>query len=260
MSTQLFPVSKKESMYNIIPFTKPWSYTENSQRNNLRWTILYRDSETQFTEQAGIMKCKDYFNDLVAAYNNLYFNAYGFRNETVKLNEEGVYLRLSNMEYKDNLIYNLGTINKQANNQGLPSVEMLDLDDKLSCIIFVPKPYWENTYFVSFLTYLIRIAHSPQTVDSYADLINGNINSTRIYDCPFSVGENKYADLIFKNAFKLPHENLKDFPWILYPTIKQNLSMAKHELESIHNNGVWNWLYYLNMYRNEIEKMEEVTA
>jgi len=236
-------------MYQIKELDGVHTYSESPQNNKLRWTILFKEESEEgkppiFTAQSSIMKCRDYFNDLVATYRGIFFSVYRFSNK-VKLNADGVWIKLNHLESKKRFLHNLGSINRKAAERGFPPVTGLH-NEKLSdeCLIFLPRVYFECTYFISLLTYLIRIANSRVEVDSYEELIDPDKNPARLADMPFAT----YREKIFELGFQLPSEELAGNPWFLFKDQAANLAATASVGSAIHDNGVYSWHYYMQVY------------
>jgi hypothetical protein len=127
--------------------------TESGQYNPIRWAIVKRDGDT-LTPTTAWFKCKDYFNDVVAAKNDTFFTQYGFDNhEVVEKGSKGLWVLVK-------YIYDLPSFAKRVaaiTNKDHPvSIEKVDGD---TLLLFIPEFYLVNTYRISLLTYLIRLCN-----------------------------------------------------------------------------------------------------
>lgn len=231
-------------MYKLVD--KPLSryVSEIDQANPLRWTLLLKEGDT-FTTQSCLLKCKDYFNDIVAAYLGNFFTRYGFNNKTYTYYDEGVYVLLSCLNHKESLLTNIGTINKRAAEDGFPPVEVFDIGSSSSFVALLPRAYFKSTYFISLLTYLIRIAHTEKAYDNYEHLVDVNTNSVLDSDHPFSQQKKRCMD-----GFVIPDERYSNYPWLLYRDETKNLE--QHIL--IHDCGVGMWNNMLEVWAAEAEE------
>lgn len=159
-------------MFNIIIKPEHQSttiYTESAQANPLRWRIVHREKNT-LTSQASLMKCKDYFNDLVALRLGHKFSIYGFSNETIKFNKWGLYIVLTGIAKPDQFI---------ANVDNAINVRMkADVGTTVRCwkqcndcvVIRIPTKLWTNTYTISLVTMLLRVCNNNIDLTCWDDL------------------------------------------------------------------------------------------
>jgi len=150
----------------------PFKLNETGQINPLRWSILYLEEDGSYENQTGEFKCKDYFNDVVAKYNGFVLNVHGMNFEHIKLNTEGVYVRLSRLKWHAQLKANLQLIRDNAVENGLPPLNFSQ--DGAHILIFIPKVFFSSTYQISYLTYLIRMAHCDKVFTSIRSLVEAN--------------------------------------------------------------------------------------
>ena len=143
----------------------PYNLTESHQSNPLRWTIVSVDGDT-ITPLAPVMKCKDYFNDVVAAKYEVFFEQYGFNNIVVP-KQEGLDVLLTFVKFPETLKSKLSLVENPAH-----PVQVRVVDDE-SLLIYIPEYYFKNTYRISLLTYLIRLCNStPLQLESCVDFIS----------------------------------------------------------------------------------------
>lgn len=202
-------------------------YSEAPQSNPLRWQVLYRDGDT-FIPQTLRFMCKDYLNDVVARYYGKDVSAYGLDNRSMKLNAEGVWLRLFNISNKEVFMHNIACcINAEKPDQPL-TFEVVD--DTL--LVFVPRYYFNQTYLISLASYIIRISNSGMKFKGLDDALDSkNAQADRaIYGYGFTMAKGW--------RFDVPAE-YQEF-WSYYsPTY--NSCLDNYGNTTIHNCGVMSW-------------------
>lgn len=203
------------------------TYSEVGQTNPLRWTILERLSDAEFNTQSCPFKCKDFFNEVVAAYHGQPLGAYSFETKGMKLQDEGVWVLLTHIINMDSFVANIGSINKLAVADGCPPVQLLP-KDKESCVALLPRRYFDNTYLISFLSYLIRVANT----DDVNPDPTWKTHSTLAIDCPFR----NVFDKVMARGFKSP--DIKSF---YYAGKAWDHNKKLDSSYVVHNNGVASW-------------------
>ena len=140
-------------------------YSEIEQLNPLRWEILFKNADGVFEPQTAKFKCKDFFNDIVAKYNGHNLTIYGMDTSSIKLNEEGVYVRLKNL-FRDNpyFIENLQRIVIDPVKQELGAEIWFKKVNTTVGLLFLPREVFKNTYIISLVTYLIRCCNNKLEV------------------------------------------------------------------------------------------------
>jgi hypothetical protein len=207
-------------MYKISK-TLPNKYSEIGQANPLRWEILLHTSPDTFESQSGLIKCKDFFNELVRKYNTGQDSSiYSFDTKTIMLNEEGVYFRLHYTTSK--FISNLGAV------IGDLTVELLDDG---TVLLLVPRHYWASTYLTSLVTYYIRCCNCDVDLTSVDDLW------TKTSDVAIN---NQGKALALKWGFKVPEEYSR-FWYYCGKTSNSVDDPSPYSASIVHNNGVMSW-------------------
>ena len=151
-------------MYNIKPFLD-YNLLEAGQPNPIRWTIVQVDGDT-LTPLAPTMKCKDYFNDVVAAKNGVFFTKYGFNNKVVPV-KEGLDILLTGLHNVESFKQYVNKITQVDN-----PVTMVDCvaDDEEAILLHIPEYYFKNTYRISLLTYAIRLCNEKTGLSKVTDI------------------------------------------------------------------------------------------
>ncbi len=228
---------KQSSLPKFLEATRKWSYGEVGQINPLRWQIFYYDKENHTLEpQSSLIRCKDFFNDVVSAYNGKPFSIYGFSTEGMKLNDEGMYFLLHHVE--SSLVENL-------NKWLIPLVkEQLDCEvvynqvEKDKVLLFIPRKIFEKTYYISLFSLLVRASNYGQVFENF-DHVWKPSQSKWATEQGQWLNNNK----AIKWQFNLP-PIAKDY-WMYAGEACNSKTMKELHTHVIHNNGILNWSHYL---------------
>lgn len=210
------------------------SYMENHQANGIKFCILKAEGDGMFTPQAGWMKCKDFFNDVVARYHGIDFEIYRLNNETIEVADEGMHILLSNIVKQEVFQTNLNYVNEWAAQFDLPPVTYTKGNHPRG-LLFVPRPYWNNTYIISLLFYLVRISNITMVIDNWVN------HPTYSVDNPFGPLYNE----VMKRGFKAPLDDV----WYYGGKIVRERHEKQGVIDkySIHNSGCAQWLNMLKL-------------
>lgn len=212
----------------MYKFGAPVDYllSESPQNNPLRWEVLFREDDTMFTPQTALFKCKDYFNDLVAKYHGVSVIVYGLNTEKIKLNDEGVYVRLHFLNDTDDVFTsNIElVINTNLRMQLGTEVGLEKLSDT-QALLFIPRKLFDSTWTMSLLTYLIRLCNYGKPYLCLQDLFNDKHLQEHNYLSPF----------VKKWGFEVP-DLLADY-WY-YNNDSYNSKANTTQGRVIHNNGI----------------------
>ena len=215
-----------------LDITHKNTYSEIPQANPLRWRIMYRKGDT-LSSQSGILKCKDFFNDIVAYKKaKLTFSIYSFSNK-VKFNRDGLYLHLTDLYNYEKFMENIVVVNNKLQEQLKVGLKLFPINET-SAVLCIPHKLWKNTYYISMVSMLIR-------------LCNYNIQYTTwesIFDpaAPINTAESAFSakakERALKHGFKLPKALQKFWYWAGVA----NSGDGKKVIPSVvHNNGVSSW-------------------
>ena len=209
-------------------------YAEIDQPNPLRWRIMHRSKDV-LTSQSCLIKCKDFFNDVVAWKKaKKAFVIYGFRNN-IKFNREGLYLHLTEVGEMDVFVNNLYKVNQRVFDDLKVYLEYFIMDDQ-SIVILIPNKVWSNTYYISLVSMMIRLCNYNVKYDTWESFFDDN--------APINTVEEAFNDnakaFTQKNGFKL----LTKYRKLWYnSTDGWNSASGKELMGSIiHNNGVCDWV------------------
>lgn len=193
-------------MITIENFSK-WNmegYNEVHQNNPLRWMNLKNEGKNVFVPVTRLWKCKDFLNDAVCSYHHKKtYQIYGFKcdpKEFYNYNWQGMPVLLLNCfpSWIDNI--NL-VINPYLEEQGMPPLEPEEC--KEGWYVNIPQEYMENTFFISTITLLIRMANVDKTCESFQELIKQPLNAGDLtywkatQAKPMSQFPEKYKDYLF---------------------------------------------------------------
>lgn len=219
-----------------------YHYSEAPQANPLRWQVFHREEDV-FTPQTGRFMCKDYLNDVVARYYDTRVIAYGLDNNTMKLNDDGVWLRLYNVKHPEVLMHNIACCINEENPDHPLTMEMVD--DTM--LVFVPRYYFKQTYLISLVSYIIRISNGDKKFKGLTDaLTSKNAQADRAIS-----GNGIKLALAWR--FSVPEEYQKY--WSYYSKT-YNSELNNYSNSTIHNCGVCSWAE--NMTEEQLNA--EVTA
>lgn len=207
------------------------SYAEVGQTNPLRWVCLHKElSEGDgmcFSEQSKPWKCKDFLNEIVAKYHGDLLGCYGFTADSVQTNEEGVWVRLFHIANPEAYTANIGSINALAAAQGFPELELFDYEGGF--VVLLPRQYFNTTYPISLLTYLMRVANTDTVVTDTTWMEH----PTKSIDNPFA---GVYAD-VMAQGFTTPDNVGNSY----YYYGKNHDYSKKPQVQMVHNCGVSQW-------------------
>ena len=207
-----------------MKFTIPHqSFSEVGQKAPLRWALCYKDGDS-FEGQHGWWKCKDFLNDTVVYLRTgQEFEIYGYENKA-KINDEGGYLALKNVPafFEDNLIM----LNEQLLSVGLEPIECFNGEGEVEKVVLVPSFYWSNTFFISFITSLIRSCVYAKTT-AFIDCINKEETLTGYFNKAWDKLKPEHFDRMNELMFLNYQYNAKD--------------LGKCDTYLIHNAGLQSW-------------------
>ena len=203
------------------------TYSEIGQDNPIRWEILYKEADATYTSQSGLIKCKDFFNELVRKYNTGQDSAiYRFDTKEIKLNDEGIYFRMHYIADMDVFNTNLSSTVPDVTNEEL---------NKTTSLLFIPRKYFASTYLTSLVSYVVRICNVKTLVGTLEEAI------TNTTDCALKEDGKALAN---KWGFSVP-EKYQQY-WY-YCGDKENSvdNPTPYSAGIVHNNGVQSWSQYV---------------
>ena len=210
---------------------------EADQSNPLRWELLYRESEDTFRIQTAKFKCRDYLNDIVAKYHGTDFVIYGMDTKVFQLNDEGVYLRLTDITNRDILIENIDQCVNQTELIGVERVVIEPIQDTPDALLFIPRWFFNHTYRISLLSYIIRVSSLGEKFGSFDDIWKSAAHKS---DAAISTN---YAKTICKWKFNVP-QSFRDYWFYAGQAYNSSKKVESFWASVVHNNGVVNWIAY----------------
>ena len=210
-------------------------YGELPQPNPLRWRIMHRDKNLM-SSQSGLIKCKDFFNDIVAWKKaNMQFTMYDFKNN-IKFNRYGVYFHLTQLHDREQFFANLDIMNERITADMGTKVSYYPASrSKTSAFVHIPNPLWESTYYISLVTMLIRLCNYAYKYNTWDDFFNE--------DAPLNTVDKAFTkeakELTKVTGFKLP-ENVSNL-WYCARFNVNSKTTPKPSSAVVHNNGCSDW-------------------
>lgn len=212
----------------INPYKGPHtSYAEAGQTNPLRFVCLHLQPNGEYSEQSKEFKCKDFFNEIVAKYNGHLLGCYGFTADSIQTNDEGVWVELRHIANPTVYQANIALVNKLIDKAGLPQLELLPYKAGFVCLL--PRRFFDNTYLVSLLTYLMRVSNTSAVIEDETFMEH----PTKPIDSPF---KSVYAKVI-KRGFVVPENPGNSY----YYYGKDRDYSEKPNVMMVHNCGVAQW-------------------
>lgn len=225
-----------------ITLTHYETYAENFQPNPIRWRLMYKYEDGSFVDQAAVMKCKDFFNDVVAKVTgNKCFSKYSFDNSTIKSNKEGIYILLTGIQSpKTVFAKNIKALVNPRLKQDLGCEVSLKHGNK--CVmLLVPSKVWTSTYYISLLSLLIRGCNYNEIVPSWEQLFKLLCEKEGRYANPSGCGylEKEHCKALSETGFKVAKAEKY---WFYQNEGCHNEQFEEYSLSTIvHNNGVVAW-------------------
>jgi hypothetical protein len=212
-------------------------YNEIDQPNPLRWRIMLREKDVLHS-QSGLIKCKDFFNDIVAFKQaNLKFSIYNFSNE-VKFNRHGLYFHLTHIHDTAMFCENLIIVNDRLQ-QDLKTTVKFWIQEDGSVVVLIPNKLWKNTYYISLVSMMIRLCNYKVQYDSWDSIFAKDAPINRI-ESAFSHAAKKRTH---ENGFVLPKQ-LRTF-WYWAGKMANSNDGKKVMPSVVHNNGVTSWSHWM---------------
>ena len=222
-----------------LKITHKNTYSEVGQANPLRWRIMLRKGDTLHS-QSGLLKCKDFFNDVVAYKRaKLKFKIYSFEND-VKFNREGLYLHLTEIQNQDTFCDNMNVLN-QTIFDDLQTIVGYTKQADGSVVICIPHKLWNNTYYISLVTMMIRLCNYNTKYDTWESFF---AKTAPIYtiETAFSLKAQAY---VLEKGFRIPRKLRGMYFWAGKDYHSKN--QPKPMANIVHNNGVSNWVQFLGV-------------
>jgi hypothetical protein len=208
-------------------------YAELDQPNPLRWRIMHRKGD-ELVSQSSLIKCKDFFNDVVAWKKaKKHLEIYNFKNK-IRFNKEGLYFHLTEISDVDKFVYNLYVLNARLR-QDLKT-EIMCAPRENSVILLIPHILWRNTYYISLVSMMLRLCNYNVKYETWDSFFDDKAPLNTI-EGAFTEQAKKFTQ---KNGFKL----LTKYRKLWYNSSNGWNSASNKPLMAsvIHNNGVCDWV------------------
>ena len=218
------------------------TYTEVHQDNCLRWTIVKyikeQDGIQVYQEVSKKMKCRDYFNDVVVAFNTGdKCSMYGFVAEEDTFNRDWLGLPVLLHKTYAGFMHNIEhIINPYLDGMEMPTLHPEKLEGCDEVLLNIPVEYLKSVFFMSTITLLIRVANQPKK-SSWDDLIDSlgyqdkNLMES-VKNKPMNKLPEKYKDKIIAYGMGSSY----DFSLETWPTYMSGNSYQRNSY--VHSCGV----------------------
>lgn len=224
-------------MPTLNQFSEPLSsylYTESSQINPLRF-VIYKKEEDTYQAQAGVMKCRDYLNDLVAIKHGVKIQVYGFDNSDIEFEEDGgLFLRLFNCV--DSLKERLDKVVDLPEGFSY-TIEPIEGTTE-QYLLYLSKEFFSSTYYISYFTLMLRGVNVEAEFPTFESLETSTEYIFR-----------NYWKQISKYRMYLP-EKYKEY-WF-FAGEKYNSKEPITYTRIIHDNGVIAWVDAIDRVKEEV--------
>lgn len=152
-------------------------YRQVPQSNPILWSIYALREDELFEAQTGMFKCKDFFNDIVSAYNGgPQHPIYGFDVSKVKLAPYGIFVRLFNIQ--KGFYENIERVNDSLRQQlgiVLKPVPIEDVDGQ--CLMLLPRQLFNSTFIISKVTLWIRCCNTETVFSSLDEMLKTSVDN-----------------------------------------------------------------------------------
>jgi len=218
--------------YKFVELAGAPLYAEIPQINPLRWEVLYKKGNT-FTLQTGKFRCKDFFNDLVAARKGYKMCIYGFNCADITTNRAGVWLRLSEIQDYQQFVSNINsTLNVFYAGTYVPLITMEQLDTT-TVLMFLPSHFFSNTYKISLCTYMIRLCNYGVVFGSFKEALTSLASQED--------GAIQDSGKALALDWMLDVPSTYDKYWYYAGKEYNSVKQPVPNVAVVHNNGVHNW-------------------
>ena len=213
------------------------TYMESPQNNPMKWQWMYRSKNT-LTAQAGKMKCKDFFNDLVAVKHGHFFYVYGLATSAdLKFNRYGLYVLLTDV-LADTIIRNIETAINPRMKDDLGCVIKCWKQSNTEVVIRLPLKVFDSTYITSLTTMLIRLSNYDTLFDSFDDFFTPKSALDKT-EHNMSLQARRLAKHF---GFKVPKNE-----WYFSSDGYQSSGTKPANPSIVHNNGISDWARALGL-------------
>lgn len=226
-----------------ITLTHNETYAEYPQTNSLHWRLMFKNEDGSFIDQAAGMKCKDFFNDVVAKVTgNKSFVKYMFDNKDIKKNEEGIYILLTGVNSPKTIFArNITKILNPKLKEELGCEMSLEVE-AAHTMLLIPSKVWTSTYYISLLSLLIRGCNYNEKVGSWEAVFKLLYEKEGYNKSPSGYGylNEGHVKTLSVVGFKVKEAETH---WFYSRSVNSNSFIEDYTLPTIiHNNGVVDWI------------------
>lgn len=220
-----------------IKFTNKPTYAEEGQPNPIRWCILSGTPETGFINETSWLRCKDFFNDYVVAYNGgKRFQIYGFSTEKMNIPAKGQPVYIAVDALTKSFYNNLGCLNAWLKENNTPVIK--SIEGMSHYILEFDSFYFNNTYNISLISLIIRLLNVEEKFEDFGDVLTYKAFATK--------DQQKWDKAVEAGRFFNIPEQLNKYIWYCGAECNSEKPPADYSLPSVcHNNGMLSWTTYM---------------
>ena len=238
----------------ILPYTKNYSYSEESQDVNTRFSLLNKIDKSTFQELCGPVKCRDFFGEALVSSKIEYIlpSIYGFKvDEFWKLRSPYIYLYFD--VNKDNFLNKVHILNDiEREHFKSKMLTRFFVVDEERLVIKVCPVWVKSPILLSLFTFIVRLfTYSSSSFNNLEELLNYcKLNTEK--DGDYIKNIQKYIDIsLFLSNYKSilgdnPLTGINDKEII--NLIKQGQTSFYHKNKYTEQNSSWTISYQHNMH------------
>lgn len=217
-----------------LNITHNGTYAEVEQKNPLRWRIMHRVKDTMVS-QSHLIKCKDFFNDVVAWHMaKKEFSIYRFSNK-IKFNRNGVWIHLTKIAKMPMFLENLAMVNAKLKEQ-LDVEVRIEPHNDTELLIMIPSKVWTSTYYISLLSLAIRWSNYDVVYKSWEEMFD---KKSPAYKAEDDSCNEKTLSFVKQNGFAV--DKAKEL-WYNAGAVFNSSKKDKLLGSVIHDNGICGWV------------------
>lgn len=221
---------------NFKPIAK--TYIEIGQPNPLRWIICKRVNDKEVEQVSNLIRCKDFFNDFTyTIQTGKNFSIYGFNANEYSPPKKGENVYFAVKHLFPEFYQNMEFLNKWLlEDQKFPTITAYK-QDNVSALLVIPGKYFENTYYTSLVTLLIRLMNTHTKYETFKDVKEYNHHSQERTLLNAAISKNWwFAGLPEKGKKYVWYQN-QDYN----SDVEQNKTIPYGVSTYVHNNGLVSW-------------------
>lgn len=223
----------------FVPQLVQKTYTEIGQPNPLRWIICNDDKKGNAVQVSNIIRCKDFFNDLTyTIQTGKGFSIYGFNAKEYSPPKKGEPVVFAVKFLFPEFFSNMEVLNSWlVNEQGFPAIDVLQQPDKTTAVLKIPGKYFENTYFTSLVTLLIRLMNNQIKFKNFEEVTKYDFHVQEMALFKQVLATKWFFKNFPKTGYKYVWYQGED-----YNSEVENSKPSPYGVSSmVHNNGLVSW-------------------